>query len=55
MLDITLPETPKLLTPAADEVLFVTNADLPDLVGIGKGTSRGFGIIRKLTGQIPPL
>lgn len=34
---------------------FVTNADLPDLLGIGKGTSRGFGIIRKLTGQIPPL
>ena len=34
---------------------FVTNAELPDLLGIGKGTSRGFGIIRRVDGGIPPL
>lgn len=34
---------------------FITNAELPDLIGIGKGTSRGFGIIRRKAGQIAPL
>lgn len=34
---------------------FMTNAELPDLVGIGKGTSRGFGILRKVEGKIAAL
>jgi hypothetical protein len=34
---------------------FITNAELPDLIGIGKGTSRGFGVIRRLTGRINAL
>ena len=31
---------------------FVTNVELPDLIGIGKGTSRGFGTIKKETGSL---
>ena len=34
MLDLTLPDAPKLLTPAADEVLFVTNADLRESANV---------------------
>jgi len=34
MLDLTLPATPELLTPAADEVLFVTNADLRESANV---------------------
>jgi hypothetical protein len=34
---------------------FITNAELPDLIGIGKGTSRGFGIICRVPGQITAL
>ena len=33
---------------------FVTNVALPDLIGIGKGTSRGFGVIRRHLGRIAP-
>jgi hypothetical protein len=33
---------------------FVTNVSLPDYIGIGKGTSRGYGVIRRMPGAIGP-
>ena len=33
---------------------FITNVALPDYIGIGKGTSRGFGIIRRQPGRLAP-
>jgi hypothetical protein len=31
---------------------FVANVELPDLIGIGKGTSRGFGTVKKEPGTL---
>lgn len=34
---------------------FVSNVELPDLIGVGKGTSRGFGTLQRVVGRIAPL